>query len=292
MTARDDRAAPAPAGQPGTGTTRDERKALSKAERKAAFEIRRAAILAWRAAKAAEAAEAEQRAVAERAASRYPFNPLPPLFAGLVLLILGIEAAFQLGSRGIIGDAGALGWRVTAQRDWGFSATLFQSAMQTGRLWPDVLTRALSYPFIDVATTPVLMGSAILLAIGTSVARASGVLVQAAVLVAATLAGALAFGATVGSDVLLTGVFPAVYGLIGFHTWTLFAAATDRKGRLMAFRLVAFLIFLQVLGWVLAGGRTLIVADLAGFATGFVLAVLIGPGARARLARWLAMIRG
>ena len=41
-------------------------------------------------------------------------NPLPPVVAALFLLVMGIEIAFYLGARGMVGGPGAVGWRLAA----------------------------------------------------------------------------------------------------------------------------------------------------------------------------------
>ena len=40
-----------------------------------------------------------------------PVNPLPPVVVALFLVIAGVEVAFSLGARGIVGGPEAVGWR-------------------------------------------------------------------------------------------------------------------------------------------------------------------------------------
>ena len=54
-----------------------------------------------------------------------PFNALPPVVVALVIVILGIEIVFSLGARGLIGGPEAVGWRLSAQLEYGFEAKYF-----------------------------------------------------------------------------------------------------------------------------------------------------------------------
>ncbi len=49
-------------------------------------------------------------------------NPLPPVVAALFLVIMGIEIAFFLGTRGIVGGPAAVGWRLSAIQSYAFRA--------------------------------------------------------------------------------------------------------------------------------------------------------------------------
>ena len=40
-----------------------------------------------------------------------PLNPLPPVIIALFVVIVGVEAAFSLGARGLVGGPEAVGWR-------------------------------------------------------------------------------------------------------------------------------------------------------------------------------------
>jgi membrane associated rhomboid family serine protease len=106
-------------------------------------------------------------------------------------------------------------------------------------------------------------------------------------MVAGAVAGGLAYGLLVESRVLLVGIYPAVYGLIGAFTWSLFTApGTAVRGRIAAFRLIGVLAGLQLLFGLLVGSGAEWVAHLAGFAAGFALSFLLGPDGGARLRRW------
>jgi membrane associated rhomboid family serine protease len=86
---------------------------------------------------------------------------------------------------------------------------------------------------------------------------------------------------------MLIGIYPAVWGLLGAYTWGLWrkADATGRA-RLMAFRLVALLLFLQLFFRLTFGGGNEWIADLGGFLAGFALSFLVAPDAPDRLRSW------
>lgn len=48
-------------------------------------------------------------------------NPLPPVVVALVLFIMGVELAFTLGARGLVGGPTAVGWRLDALQSYAFS---------------------------------------------------------------------------------------------------------------------------------------------------------------------------
>ena len=98
-----------------------------------------------------------------------PVNPLPPIVVALALIIFGVELLFQLGHRGILGGAEGVGWRLNAQRDYGFFGQVFAWMRQTGN-WPvEHLMRFVTYPFVHVAFTHMLMVIVFLLALGKMV---------------------------------------------------------------------------------------------------------------------------
>jgi membrane associated rhomboid family serine protease len=112
-----------------------------------------------------------------------------------------------------------------------------------------------------------------------------------AVALAASVAGALAYGLFEDSRVALIGVYPMVYGLIGAWSRALWARADGGRGRVLAFRLVAVMLGLQLAFRLVFGGADLWIADLAGFIVGFVLVPLVAPGAAARLRAWRERLR-
>ena len=216
-----------------------------------------------------------------------PFQRLPLLVVALTLGILAIEAALQLGARGMIGGPEAAGWRLAAMTRFGFSAPLFDYMVETRRPTAEALMRFVSYPAVHSGAMHAIFGAVLLLALGKAVAERFSQAAMAGVLLAGTVAGALAYGLLLDSRVLLVGIYPAVYGLIGAFSWWLFTAADSAaRGRIAAFRLIGVLAGLQLLFRLLIGGGDEWVAHLAGFATGFALAPLFAPDGGARLRRW------
>ena len=218
-----------------------------------------------------------------------PINPLPPVVVALALVIIGIELAFQAGARGLAGGPGGVGWRIEAIRRFAFSAEIFDW-MAANRLWPaEHMLRFVTYPFVHAGFTHALMVVVFLLALGKMVGELFGTLAVLLVFFVSSAAGALAYGLLLQTPVPLVGGFPAAYGLIGSYSFMLWMAlaGTDRN-RMQAFSLIGLLMGFQLVFGLLFGGRPDWVADLAGFAAGFLLSFLLVPGA---LERILARLR-
>lgn len=212
------------------------------------------------------------------------FQRLPPLVVALVAGVLGLEAAFQLGTRGIVGGPEAVGWRIQTITALGFSDPLFEH-MATMRRWPPAdLARFVSYAPVHLNGMHALFGAVLLLAMGKAVCERFSALMMLVIFLAATAGGALAYGVLQDGRMLLVGVYPAVYGLIGAYTWALFTSGEGRA-RLAAFRLIAVLAGLQLLFRMVFGGADVWLADLGGFIVGFALAPLLAPDGAARLRR-------
>ncbi len=292
---REERRATRPEARPEAGT--EMRAEARKAERR---ESRKAERRETRKAEKRETRKAERRATrqAERAAeearlARYPINPLPPLIAVLACAIVGIELLFQLGHYRIVGGASAFGWRINALQDWAFQGSLLEYAYQTGRLGTEAAVRIFTYPFVNESFHPAFFGSVLLLALGTAVSKVYPGWAVVLVLVLSTVTGAVVFTIAEGGDRLLTGDFPAVYGLLGLYTWSLWInAEPGTSERWQAFRLVGLLTTLQLLALAIYGRGSNLLGELSCFVLGFVVAFVVGPGSRERLARWLAAIRG
>lgn len=215
-------------------------------------------------------------------------NPLPPVVAAMFLFIMGIEVVFQLGTRGILGGPGAVGWRLDALQSYGFSSDAF-AWMLTNHRWPaEFLIRFFSYPFVHASFTHALFVGVFLLAMGKMVAEVFGSLAFLLIFVMSGIGGALAYALFLDQPALLIGGFPPVYGLIGAFTYMLWMSLS-RVGanQARAFSLISMLMGIQLLFGLLFGGSPDWVADLAGFATGFCLSIVIAPGGLARLRRFV-----
>lgn len=208
-----------------------------------------------------------------------PLNPLPPVVWFLALPIIAVEAMFNLGARGIIGGAGAVGWRLGAFEDYAFSGQVLDWMIATGRYPTEHMLRFVTYTFLHVSFTHALFVVVFILALGNMV---GGVFRAWAVLLiyyASAIVGALAYGVFLDDPTPLVGGYPAVYGLIGAFTfllWVNLSAVGENQYR--AFTLIGFLLGIQLLFGLLFGGRNDWVADIAGFACGFVLSFVVSPG--------------
>jgi len=213
-----------------------------------------------------------------------PVNPLPPVIVALFLIVVGVEAMFTLGARGVLGGPDAIGWRQIAIQDYGFNAEVFAWMRQQG-LWPmEHLKRFVTYVFVHGSFTHALIGGVMLLALGKFV---TGVFAQWATLVlfiVSAVVGALVFGLFAPERPWLMGTFPGVYGLIGGFTYLMWLKLGQMGARqYRAFTLIGLLMALQLVFGLLFGANSTWIADVAGFASGFVLSFFLAPGGWARI---------
>ncbi|MEY8841660.1 rhomboid family intramembrane serine protease [Cribrihabitans sp. XS_ASV171] len=214
-----------------------------------------------------------------------PVNPLPPVVVALVLFMMGVELAFTLGARGIVGGPGAVGWRLDALQSYGFSGQIFNWMIETGQAPAMHLLRFISYPFVNGSFTQTLFVCVFLLAMGKMVAELFGGIAMLAVFILSGVGGALAWGLLL-DEAWLIGGFPPVYGLIGAFTWILWRRLSlVGENQARAFTLILFLMGIQLIFGLLFGGTNDWVADLAGFGTGFLMSFFVAPGGWARIRR-------
>jgi membrane associated rhomboid family serine protease len=211
-------------------------------------------------------------------------NPLPPVVAALFLVIVGIECAFQLGTRGIAGGPEAVGWRLEAIQKYAFSGDILRWMWEQGR-WPfEHVMRFATYPFVHASFTHALFVGVFVLAMGKMVAEVFGSLAFIVIFVLSGIGGALAYGLLLNDPIPLLGGFPPVYGLIGAFTFILWRSLSMvGANQARAFSLISFLMGIQLVFGLLFGGNNDWVADLAGFATGFGLSFFVSPGGWARI---------
>lgn len=82
----------------------------------------------------------------------------------------------------------------------------------------------------------------------------------------------------------LIGAYPAVYGLIGAFTFLLWVnLARVGANKYRAFSLIGALLFFQLVFGLLFGAGWDWVADITGFAAGFLLSFVVSPGGWARV---------
>ena len=80
------------------------------------------------------------------------------------------------------------------------------------------------------------------------------------------------------------GAYPGVYGFLGLLTWALWVQAEELGvNPYTAFRLVGILVGIQIIFILIDGRWDSLFAEVAGFAAGFGLAIVLAPGGIARL---------
>lgn len=213
-----------------------------------------------------------------------PFNPLPPVVVALCLLIGVVELAVSLGGRGLVGGPGAIGWRLDLLEQYGFSGAVLDWMVETGQ-WPlEHLKRFVTYPFVHATFTHAMFAMVMLLALGKIVGEALGSLAMLVIFIVSGIAGALAYGLLTDAQAPLIGAFPPIYGLIGGFTYLLWLKLGQMgEAQVRAFSLIGVLLLLQLVFGLLFGAGMDWVADIAAFACGFCLSILLVPGGWSRL---------
>lgn len=213
-----------------------------------------------------------------------PLNPVPPFVIALFLVIIGVEAMFSLGARGMIGGPDAIGWRAGAIEDYGFNGDILTWMMQNN-VWPtEHLRRFVTYAFVHGSFTHALFAGVLLLAMGKFVSEVFRHWAVLVLFLVSTVGGALAFGLVVQDRPWLIGAFPGVYGLIGGFTyimWLRLGQLGSNQAR--AFTLIGVLMGLQLVFGLIFGASATWVADVSGFVVGFLASFMLSPGGFAKL---------
>ena len=215
-----------------------------------------------------------------------PLNPIPGVVWLILLPIVAMELVVSAGTLGLAGGAAGIGWRQEALQRFALSPEMLDQMIGTGRWTWDYLIRFISYGFIHRSFLHALLASVFILAMGKFVAEVFSPWSVLAVFLISLALGGVAYSLIPGVKIALYGAFPGAYGLIGAFTfiiWARLGAAHVNRAR--AFTLVGFLLGAQVLLSLLFGGAPDWVADLMGFAAGFGLSFLVGPGGPAHLLR-------
>ncbi|WP_297771505.1 rhomboid family intramembrane serine protease [uncultured Roseovarius sp.] len=213
-----------------------------------------------------------------------PVNPLPPFVIALFLVIIGVEAMFTLGARGLVGGPEAVGWRSLAIQDYAFNGDIM-TWMLENRSWPiEHLRRFVTYAFVHGSFTHALFAGVLLLAMGKFVSEVFRHWAVLVLFLISTIVGAAVYGVIVTQQPWLIGAFPGVYGLIGGFTYIMWL----RLGQLgtnqaRAFTLIGVLMGLQLVFGLLFGSNATWVADVSGFVTGFLASFVLSPGGWSRL---------
>lgn len=213
-----------------------------------------------------------------------PLNPLPAIVWALALPIIAMEIVVGLGGSGVVGGLEGAGWRLQALERFVFSPPLMQAMIDRSDYPLLQIMRLVTYPFVHGSTTHAVFVVVILLALGKMVGEIFRWWAVLVVFFGAAIAGAFAYMLVPGNAAPLFGGYPATYGLIGgftFLLWVNLAAVGANKYR--AFSLIGFLLGIQLLFGLLFGGGYEWVADVAGFAAGFLLSFVVSPGGWARV---------
>ena len=214
-----------------------------------------------------------------------PINPLPPAVILLAGAIFGVEVLFMLAKSGLIGGTrGGEDWRIFAVQRFAFSGEIFDWMAETGR-WPaEHLLRFVTYPFVHLSFTHMVFVAVFVLALGKMVGEVYSNLAVVVIFFGSAIAGALVYALLLDDPRPLIGGFPGAYGLIGGYTlilWVGYGAVGQNQYR--AFTLIGFLLGIQLIfGLFFTVGNDW-VAEVAGFATGFVLSALMVPGTLGRV---------
>ncbi len=215
-----------------------------------------------------------------------PLNPLPPVVWALALPMIALEMLLQAGEAGIAGGPDAIGWRVEAIQRLAFVPDLWREMLNLRDFPPEHMARFVGYPFVHGSLTHAAFAVVILLALGKFVGEVLRFWAVLVVFFGAAIGGALAFG-LVADRVPLFGAYPGTYGLVGAFTYLMWLRLAGSGAEYRAFSMIGMLLGVQLLFGVFFGGGLDWVADLAGFAVGFGLTVLVVPGGigqlRARL---------
>lgn len=208
-----------------------------------------------------------------------PFNTIPPVALALVLVIAGIELAFQARLAGFAGGRGVDDWRQMALDNWAFAPAVLDVLVERGFGNIDLLKRFLSYSFFHASFTHTLWATVLLLALGKFVGEAYRAGPFLIIYFGSVMGAALVFGLLARTNFPLIGAYPGIYGLIGAYTYLMWLTL-GRMGenQLRAFSLIGILMGLTLVYSMLFGSDPWWIAEAAGFVIGLFLAPLVAPG--------------
>ncbi|MFM7332847.1 MAG: rhomboid family intramembrane serine protease [Tabrizicola sp.] len=209
-----------------------------------------------------------------------PLNPLPPIVWVLSLPLIAMEVVFQLQAAGLAGPAQGSNWRTEAFFRFALSPQLLHQQWETGGHPYVELHRLISYTLVHGSFTHAIFAIVMLLALGKWVGEVFRWWAVLVVVLGSTAVGAICYGLLIpGLTAPLIGAYPAVYGLIGAFTFMIFTNLS-RVGanKWRAFSLIGALLLVQFVFGVMFGGGWEWVADVTGFAAGFLLSFVVSPG--------------
>lgn len=208
-----------------------------------------------------------------------PVNSIPPVIVAVFLVIAAVEVVVSLGATSLVGGQTGIGWRVQALQGYAFAPGIWDAVTVSGQWTFDLLKRFVTYAFVHRGFTDAVFGAALLLALGKFVGDIFHWASVVLILLVSTVFGAVCFGILAPGNTPLIGAFPPVYGLIGAFTYIMWLRLGQMgQNQLAAFRLIGFLLAIQLGFGLLFGGNSMWIADIAGFVAGLCLAPLVAPG--------------
>lgn len=206
-------------------------------------------------------------------------NPLPFVVVILATVIAAIEIVFWLGSTGLFsGPEGAL-WRGQSLQSYAFFPQIFTLAIETGNFQVTAPFRVVTYAFVHYSFVSALFSVVFILALGKMVAEIFHWAAFLAVFFVSVIVGAVGYAFILPDGAPLVGAFTGAYGIIGAYTFILWVGlGIEGANRAQAFQLIAILLGIQLVFEVIFGGQKDWIADMIGFATGFLLSFVVSPG--------------
>jgi membrane associated rhomboid family serine protease len=214
-----------------------------------------------------------------------PLNPLPMIVWVLALPLIAMELVLALAEAGFVGGAQGIGWRLQAVERFGLFPELLRFQWETGGSPYQDLLRLVSYPLVHANFTHALFAVVFLLALGKMVGEIFRWWAVLVVVFGSAIAGGIVYSFLIPDlRTQLIGAYPPVYGLIGAFTFLLWVRlAGTGTTRYRAFSLIGALLFFQLVFGLIFGTGWDWVADISGFAAGFLLSFVVSPGGWARL---------
>lgn len=213
--------------------------------------------------------------------SQSPFNSIPPVALALVLLVAGIEGAFQAQEAGLFAGSAA-GWRQQTFDGWAFFPAVLSEMFERGRWSVDLVKRFASYVFIHVSFQHGLWATVLLLALGKFVGEAYRPVAFVVLFFGSAIGAAVVYGyvaLALGQNFPLLGAYPGIYGLIGAYTYILWLRLAEMgENQLRAFTLIGLLMGITLVYSVLFGSSPWWMAEASGFVIGLFLAPICAPG--------------
>ncbi|MFO1138858.1 MAG: rhomboid family intramembrane serine protease [Paracoccus sp. (in: a-proteobacteria)] len=224
-----------------------------------------------------------------------PLNPVPAVIWVLVLPMIAFEAYFGLGQLGFLGGGqpgAGMALRQFAAERTAYVPDFVLRMWQIGVFVPDQGWRIVTYPFVHLSITHALFVIVFTLALGNLIAHQFRPWAVIALFFGSAIGGALIY--TLFAGLLpqwrfqpLIGGYPAVYGFVGAFTFLLWVRLGQQNAnRLRAFTLIGMLLAFQlVFGILFQDGSLTWIAEIAGFACGFLLSFVLVPGGIGRVMR-------